>query len=262
MSSKLKGWFRPLARAGYAARGLIYLVIGFFAALAAVGSGEAMGSKDALDTLLSTAGGGILASLLIAGLVFYAIWRFVQAGFDTDDHGTDAKGLAIRAGLVVSGITYATLASYSVSLARGAGGAGAGGDWAQMLAGFVGGRAVALVLAAVLAVVGIAHIVKAVRARYARYIEANHRAMRIIHPIAKVGLIARGGVFLVLAFLLVTRSVGGGGQADTRTALEYVQGLPFSWLLLSLTGAGLIAFAIYSFAEAIYRRVDVEQVRI
>lgn len=222
-----------------------------------------MGSKDALTTLFSGAGGSILAYALIAGLVFYALWRLTQSWFDTDNHGTDAKGLAIRAGLLVSGVTYAVLASYSWSLA-GAGGSGGsgGGGWADTLAGFVGAQWASAVLAAVLAGVGIAHIVKAVGERYARYLEASRGAMRIIHPIAKTGLIARGVVFLILAFLLATRSVRGGDEASSKAALEFVQGLPLGWLLLSLMGVGLIAFAAYSFAEAIYRRVNIEDVKV
>jgi hypothetical protein len=145
--NEIRGWFRPLARAGYAARGLIYIVIGFFAALAAIGSGEAMGSKDALMVLLSSGAGSALAYALIAGLAFYALWRLIQAGFDTDNHGREAKGLAIRSGLLVSGIVYATLASYSWSLASGGGGGDNGEGWAEMLASFVGARWVAAGLA-------------------------------------------------------------------------------------------------------------------
>ena len=66
----------------------------------------------------------------------------------------------------------------------------------------------------------------------------------------------------MLAFLLATRSVRGGEQASSKAALEFVQGLPLGWLLLSLMGVGLIGFAAYSFAEAIYRRVDLDDVRI
>lgn len=262
MRSDIKVWFGSLARAGYATRGMIYAVIGFFAALAAIGGGEVMGSRDALDTLFDSAGGNLLAAMLIAGLAFYALWRFIQAVFDADGHGTDAKALAIRAGLLASAVTYATLASYTLSLMQGGDGGEGGGDWAQMLSGIVGGRAVSLMLALVLAGAGVAHIVKAVRERYARNMDADAAAMRIIHPVAKTGLIARGGIFMVLAFLLVTRSVSGGDQAGTRDALEFVQGLPFGWLLLSLTGAGLVAFAVYSFALARYRQVDVDRVPV
>src|SRR5690606_41746071 len=99
----------------------------------------------------------------------------------------------------VSGVTYAVLATYSWSLAGAGGGGGSGGgDWADTLARFVGARWTSALLAVVLAGVGIAHIVKAVRERYARHLEASQGAMRIIHPIAKTGLIARGAVFLIL----------------------------------------------------------------
>lgn len=260
MRRKAEKWFRPLARAGYAARGLIYSVIGFFAALAAIGGGEAMGSRDALTVLLSSGPGSAIAYLLIAGLVFYAVWRLIQAVFDTDGHGTELKGLAIRAGLLVSAAVYAALASYAISLARGGGGS-AGGGWADTLAGFVGTRWVAAGLALALAGAGAAHVIKALRERYARHLEAGAEAMRIIHPVAKTGLIARGAVFLVLAFLLATRSVRGGEEASSKAALEYIQSLPFGWLLLTVTGLGLVAFALYSFTEAVYRRINVEDAR-
>ena len=252
-------WFRPLARAGYAARGLIYLVIGFFAALAAIGAGRPMGSREALSTLLGTGFGGFLAYLLFAGLVFYALWRAIQSGFDTDSHGTDPKGLAIRAGLAASALTYLALALYVFSRIRGAGEGGGGGGAADALAGFVGASWAATILAVVLAGVAVAHFVKAYRAGYERHIRADEAKMRFIHPVARFGLVSRGLVFLILAFLLIRQGLSdSGGEAGSRQALEYIQSLPMGWLLLALMGIGLLAFALYSFIEAFYRRINVE----
>ncbi|MCT7378181.1 DUF1206 domain-containing protein [Chelativorans salis] len=260
MANEIWTSFRPLARAGYAARGLIYGVIGVFAALAAIGAGEAMGSRDALLVLLSSVAGSVLAYALVAGFAFYALWRLIQAGFDTDNHGTDPKGIAIRGGLLVSGLVYAALASYTLSLAGGGG--SSGGGWAATLAAFVGARWVSAILALALAGAGMAHIIKAVQERYARYLKADAGAMKIIHPVAKTGLVARGLVFLILAFLLLTRTFRGGDQASSKAALEFIQSLPLGWLLLSLMGLGLIAFALYSFIEARYRRINVEDARM
>jgi hypothetical protein len=41
-------------------------------------------------------------------------------------------------------------------------------------------------------------------------------------------------------------------------ALNFVQGLPFGSILLGLLGLGIIAFAIYSLAEGIWRRINIE----
>lgn len=260
MSQASTEWFKPMARAGYAARGVIYIVIGYYAALAAIGAGTAMGSHQALDRLVSSTAGGILAYILVAGLLFYAGWRLVQAGFDTDDHGTGAKGLAIRGGLVASAVAYITLAIYAFSLQQGQRQEGEGGAGvADTLAGFIGSRWAALALAVIFTGVGVAHLVKAIREKYARHLDADDRAMRFIHPIAKTGLIARGGIFLVVAMLFATRAwhAGSGDEPSSRAALEYIQSLPGGGWLLAATGLGLIAFAAYSFLEAAFRRINV-----
>lgn len=252
-----RDWFRPFARAGYAVRGLIYLVIGFFAALSATGAGEPMGSKDALHRLMDTAGGSILTWILTAGLVSYALWRLIQAVFDTDSHGAGPKGIAIRGGLAVAAFVYATLALYTFSLGRSGDG---GGDFARMLAGFVGSRWAATIIAAALVGVALAHGYKALRERYADHFAAGPRQMRFIHPIAKTGLIARGIVFGTAGFMLaVSGWRGEGGAPGSGDALRYIQSLPGGAWLLAATGVGLLAFAAYSFAEAIYRRINVEE---
>lgn len=261
MRHETRELFKPLARAGYASRGLIYAVIGFFAALAAVGAGRPMDSRQALGELLSGSAGSIVTYALVAALAFYALWRLIQAGFDTDAHGTDLKGLAIRGGLVVSAFVYLTLAAYAWSLHGGGGGGDGGGGFARSLAGFVGSRWAAALIAAALAIVGVAHVVKALGEKYAAHMDAGPQAMRIIHPIAKTGLIARGAVFLTVAFLFALRAWradAGGDTPGTREALRYVQSLPAGGWLLAAMGIGLVSFALYSFIEAVYRRINVE----
>lgn len=261
MEHKAKQWFKPLARIGYASRGLIYLVIGYFAALAAIGAGQPMGSREALGKLLTSGAGAIMAYGLIAALIFYAVWRLIQSGFDTDDHGFDPKGLAIRGGLAASGIIYLTLAFYVWSLRSAAGDSGGGGGFAETLAGFVGSRWASTTLALVLAGVAVAHVAKALRGKYAGHMDASGHAMTIIHPIAKTGLVARGMVFLVVAFLFALRAVradGSGKPPDSQQALEFIQSLPAGWALLAAIGFGLVAFALYSLIEAIYRRINIE----
>lgn len=257
-------WFKPFARLGYAARGLVYVVIGGFAVFAAFGTGESIGSRDALETLIASDHGGVVAVALVCGMISYTLWRLIQSLFDTDSHGTDVKGLAIRAGLIASAVTYAVLALYTYGLWSGGGGSGGGGDGnvATTIAGFIGSRAVALLLTLVLVGVGIAHIVKAVKKGYAKHFQAPPRAMKAIHPIARTGLVARGLVFLILAFLFFYRGLSageeGGGTPGIKAALDFLNELPAGFLLIGAMGLGLICFALYSFLEAIWRRINVE----
>ncbi len=254
--------FALFARAGYAARGLVYTLIGAFTVYAAWrGGGDSPGSKEAVKTILEAPAGDVLALGLLAGLAGYAAWRFVQAVFDTDDHGFDPRGLAVRAGLLASCASYGLLVAWTFSRWRGSGGSG-GGGLAETLAGFIGHRVTAVVLALVFAGVAFAHLRKAWVKGYEKHFDADQAAMKWIHPVSRVGLVARGMVFVILALLLGWRAWtarGAGGETPgLEQALTALRGLPAGTWLLGAMGAGLLCFAGYSFVEARYRRINVE----
>jgi hypothetical protein len=86
-----------VARVGYAAHGLVYLMIGGFALLAAARSGtRSVGNKGVLIALLSEPSGRVLLGALAAGLLCFAWWRALQAFADAGDHGGGARAIMQR----------------------------------------------------------------------------------------------------------------------------------------------------------------------
>jgi len=257
-----------MARSGYAAPGPVYLIIGFFAVTAALGGGGTGDTKRAMQQDLQHTFGGALLWLVAIGLFAHVAWRFTQGIGDTDRHGSDAKALLIRAGLIGSALVNLALALFTLSL-LGAGldafSSGGGSDKPDALARMLGHDASRWVIHLVALIplgAGIAHLVKAWHVRYERYFECDEHVMRVVRPISRVGLAARGVTFLIIAALLLI----GGNRYDVsdppglKEALEALQSWPQgTWLLMAI-GVGLLAFAIYSFAQALWRRIDLEPV--
>jgi hypothetical protein len=116
--------------------------------------------------------------------------------------------------------------------------------------------------------VGIAHIIKGWKASFEKYFEADEDVMRYVHPVSRFGLIARGIVFIEIALLLAVS--GSAYQAmdppGMKEALDALQNLPAGWLVLMVMvmvmvmvmAFGLIAFSVYSFSEAFWRRINME----
>lgn len=261
-------WLKPFARMGYGARGLVYLVVAFFALLTAFSGGENHDTREAIQFLTKNAAGTILTVILILGLAGYSLWRLAQATFDTDHHGDKPAGLLVRAGLLASCVVYAVLTVYTFSLWWGAASAGGGGGgFARWASGVIGERYAAIAAACIVLGVAVAHTVKAAKRKYRRYFEAPADLMRIIDPVAICGLVARGAVFLIIALLLYRRGFtsekgGGGNTPGLRDALDYLLDLPAGHWLLAVVGLGLLAFAAYSFAEAAWRRIDLSDVPV
>jgi len=119
-----------LARSGYAARGLVYGIVAFFAALAALGAARTVDTKGAIEELLTQPFGAVLLWLMAIGLFAHVAWRLTQGLGDTDRHGDDAKGLLIRGGLLGSAVVNLLLALFTLGLISGldslSGGSGSG----------------------------------------------------------------------------------------------------------------------------------------
>ncbi|HEY9057237.1 MAG TPA: DUF1206 domain-containing protein [Aurantimonas sp.] len=257
-----RDWLRHAARAGYVARGAVFLIIGYFAFRAAFASGEAMDSKEAVGQIAGSSFGTILLGLLILALSSFAAWRIVQVVFDVDHHGTDTKGLFVRAGLIFSAFAYGALAFYAATLLIGiAGGGGGNGFVAKAYeAGY--GVWLTYLIAAGMAAAGAAHIYKGAKAGFEKYMEIPEGVRGWLTPVCQFGLIARGVTFFILAGLLFTgaASYSEGQTPGLDTALAAIEGWSYGWALLSLTGLGLMAFGVYALAEALYRRINIEAV--
>ena len=73
-------WIERLARFGYAAKGVVYVLVGFLAFQAAFNwGGKITGTQGAFQTIASGPFGKVLLFLVAVGLLGYVVWRFVQA---------------------------------------------------------------------------------------------------------------------------------------------------------------------------------------
>lgn len=254
-----------LARAGYAARGVLYLIIGIFALLAAKDSTAPKDSHKSLEALFAQPFGYFLVGLVVAGLLVFAAWRVLQATQDVDHHGKHLKGLIIRTGLFAGGLVNGALAFFALGLLlSGIASSGDSGgqtkDWLEHLLSWKHSNVVVYLIALVPLGVGIAHIIKGWKASFEKYFEADEDVMRYVRPVSRFGLIARGIVFIEIALLLAVS--GSAYQAmdppGMKEALDALQHLPAGWLVLMVMAFGLIAFSVYSFSEAFWRKINME----
>lgn len=250
-----------VARFGYGARGVIYIIIGGLAILAALGEGgRTTDSKGALLTLLGQPFGQALLAIVAAGLLAYALWRMIQSIWDADRHGTDFKGLAVRAALLVSFVTHTLLGIFAINLILGwgAGNGKSSQTWTAWLLSLPFGRwAVGLIGATIIAV-GAANMFKGWQAKFKPRLKIDLGKKRWISFICTFGLIARGLVFVIIGlfFIIAALEFSSDEIKGFEGALDVLRQQPYGPWLLAVVAAGLIAFGIYSFIESFFRRID------
>ena len=258
-------WVQILARLGYAAKGIVFIVIGGLAVQAAIRPGERPdGSGGALAAILDGAFGRIALGVVAVGLSGYVVWRLVQALLDPEHRGTDAKGLALRAGYLLSAAIYAGIVLEAVRLLRGTGGpAGDGEDhqadhWAAVAMAQPMGRWILGLVGLGVIGFGLFELYRAYAGDLRRKLDLSsleEDARRGVVRLGRFGLAARGVVFLIIGYFLVRAALhfepreAQGLAGALRTLQEQAYG-PY---LLGIVALGLFAYGAYQLAMARYR---------
>lgn len=249
-------WLKILARTGYAAKGVVYLVVG---GLAVQGIAEG-GSEGALAEIAKRPFGNLLLSLVALGLLAYSLWRLVQGLVDPENEGDDVGAVGKRVGYIASGIVYAGLA---VSAARivfsgGSGGGGSQGLVASVLQLPLGQVLVGAVGVGIM-IGGLHQLYQAISAAFTEDFAFGKmssaeqtwatRAGRIGHAARSVVYFVIGWLFIDAALSANASDAGGIGEA-----LSEMQEQPYGPWLLGAAGFGLVCYGVYCFVMTRYRK--------
>jgi len=256
-------WVIRLGRLGYAAMGVVYILVGVLAVQAAIGAHAAEdGARGALRYAQQLPFGQFLLIALAIGLVCHALWRFTQALMDTDNKGSDAKGKTIRAGFVGVGLIYLGLAFSAVKIFLGA--RNESGFWAQswtawLLAQPFGQWLVALVGASI-TITGIYFFYQTYSTKFRETLllaKMVGTQERWVTRVGRFGFAARGVVFCIIGIFLVYAAwySDAGETRDFGGALHVVEQQSYGAWLLGLVAVGLFSYGIFMIFLAKYRRM-------
>ena len=247
-----------VARAGLTARGFIYILVGWVAALVALGfSSNEADQQGALRLLAGTTYGRVSLWLLGLGFAAYALWRLSQAAFGvSDEPGAGPRLKSLARAVIYAGLSYLT---FTVIAGTDRSESGQQQDVTATVMQHPAGRVLVGVAGLVVVGCGIALVVEGARKKFMRHLrlaEMGARTRRGVELLGITGTIARGLVFALAGVLVivaaVTRRAAESGGIDK--ALLTLRDQPFGEVLMLLAALGLIAFGVYGLGEARWRK--------
>ena len=258
-------WTERLARAGLVAKGLSFGLVAVLALDVAIsGTGKLEDRPGALRDVAERPFGRVLLGALAVGLAGYAIWRLVLAVLGRKLETGERESAPKRVADVARAVLYGWLAFLCAELVFDADeGSGQGNDETELTARILDwplGRW--LVGAVGLAVIGAGafNLYRAVSQKFRKDLKEQQmkgEERRWYTVIGVIGHAARGVVFSLVGFFIVKaaweydpkEAIGLDG------ALAKVAHAEYGSLLLGAVAAGLLAYALFCFIQARYRRV-------
>jgi hypothetical protein len=262
-------WVSMSARLGYAANGLLYVIFGGTAALAAVNiGGRVRGTQGALKLLVAQPFGRLAVSLVAIGLCGFILRRLVQIFVPPTD-GVPPKPVMRalrRTGCALSGLMHIGIALTALQLTVGLIQINPDAQtpkpgWVTLLLtwnlldGWFTLFAGLIVLA-----VAVYEFYIAIYLRFTIDLQLERmstRMKRATFACGVAGHTGRGTAFLIIGMFLVyagyyVEEVEATGIGDLLRSLEV---LPFGVWILIVTAAGLIAYGLFLLLAAWYLRM-------
>jgi hypothetical protein len=263
-------WAERAARLGLTARGTVYLVVGLLAGQVArrgeASSGREVTKDGALSEIAGRPFGTALLIALAVGLTGYAVWRLTEAAGGRRDEPDEAKRSAKRVASAAKALLYGAFAVSTVAFVVNGSEGGTRGDadrqeqtlTAEVLA-LPGGQLIVAAVGLAIVAGGGYLIYRGFSQKFDERLDTSEMGPlmgSVVDVVGTVGLAARGVVFGLAGMLLVKASL----EFDSDQAkgldgtLKVIARQTYGQVLLTTTAIGLIAYGLYSYAEARYRR--------
>jgi|SRR3989344_1818222 len=248
-----------LTRLGYAARGLIYSIIGILAIMLVLGiSGSLQDQQGAIAAIGQNLIGRILLGIVLIGLIGYSLWGLIRAFFDPLHKGKDLKGVLERIGFFISAVAYSILIPPTYNIIFGMSNAAQNGAQVIQIRNIIstiflipfGEWIVGLIGVIVLGVSGY-FIYQGIRYNFEQQIKPyalTSKQIKVIKIMGRFGTLARAivaaliGLFLLYAAFNASSLKVKGIDGVLLILLDQPYG---SWLL-GVVALGLLAFGIHS----------------
>lgn len=251
-----------LARVGLVAYGVVHLLVGWLALQVAWGgSKENADQSGAMQELAEKPFGTALLWVLAVGLAALAVWQATEAiwGVRESDKGKRLRKQATAGGKAV---IYLVLGVSAARFAMGSGKSSSESqqDTTQGVLGWPGGQFIVAVAALVVIAVGGANVYRGFNKKFMRDIDTGSVPASARGPLTRMGQFGYGakgvalavvGLLLGYAALTFDPEKASGLDGAMRTIVQQ----PFGQGLLTAVALGFVAFGLFAFAQARYRKM-------
>jgi Domain of Unknown Function (DUF1206) len=254
-----------IVRAGYAARGTVYILTGVLAGARAAGMrGESEDTQGALQLVHRSPFGSVLLLVLTVGLAAYGLWNFAKAIFDLEPQADHPLPWMRRFAFFFTGVLYAALVLLALQTFMGWSRRGEGNrsarHWTARLMSLPLGRWAVAAVGIGFVCYMIAQIVASRQSPPHDQLALRAQQRRWVGWMIRFGILARAlvfgliGVFLIIAAIhLDPRKVEG--LAGTLGALR---AQPAGRWMLAVIAIGFVAYGAYDLVLAAYRVIRID----
>ncbi|HZR96609.1 MAG TPA: DUF1206 domain-containing protein [Gaiellaceae bacterium] len=251
-----RDWQEVCARVGLVAKGVSYALVGVLAVGVAVGVGGSTTSRDgALHELAGNGFGKVVLVLLTIGFGAYAVWRVLQAVY--------GDSWAKRIGYLGRAAIYFGLAYSAARIVAGAGRSESQTEKAHKTTATVlswpAGRWLVGAAAVVAIGVGLWNLYRGLSRKFEdKWVDRSDPAQTWGGRAGVAGHVARFVVFALIGVFAIKAAVQYDPQEAVGLdgALQRLAHHAYGSLLLGVTAAGLVAYALYCLVDARYRDVS------
>jgi hypothetical protein len=260
----LAPWLRWVGHSGYVAEGVVYVLIGVFALVAALEpSRQPNGYKGALAKLAAAPFGDAMLALLALGLTAFVLCLAVLGILDPE-HRRDRRTIkrrAVRLGYLLNGALHGVLVGEAVSRLFGFGGAADEGQsqavWTGWAMALPLGRWMTAAAGAGIVLFGFFQLYRAASRNKTEQVDLTHTRLRgVIIVLGIFGFLARGVLFgLIGAFLIdAARRYDTANATGIAGALSALKQQQYGHWLLGAVAAGLICYGLFQILKEPYRK--------